>query len=141
MSLADPTGRLITEIRDDPTVAALVAGRVRGGEPAPGDALGPGHYQAFVVLARLGHTRAPHAPTQGIRYVARCYGVTYQGATALAAAVSDAVHAKGHRISAGGVSIFGSFDDGGGGSDKDPDTGQPVEYVFIDVGALTSLIP
>lgn len=140
MTLADPTGKLLTEIRDDATVAALVSGRVRGGEPAPGDALGPGHYQAFVVLARLGHIRAPHAPVQGVRYVARCYGRTYAEATALAGAVSDAVHNRGHRISGGGVSIFGTFDDGGGGSDKDPDTQQPVEYLFIEVGALTSLV-
>ncbi len=141
MSLADPTGKLLTDIRDDATVAALVSGRVRAGEAAPGDALGAGHWQAFVVLARLGHSRSPHAPTQAVRYVARCYAATHQGATALAAAVSDAIHAKGRRISGGGVSIFGSFDDGGGGSDKDPDTDQPVEYLFIDVGALTSLIP
>jgi hypothetical protein len=67
--------------------------------------------------------------------------VTRQGATALAAAVSDAVHARGHRISGGGVSIFGSLDDGGGGSDTDPGTGQPVEYLFIEVSALASLVP
>jgi hypothetical protein len=136
VSLPDPTGRLITEIRDTTGEA-----RVRGGEPAPGDALGPGHYQRFVVLVRLARTRLPHAPTQGVTYAARCYGVTHQDAAALAGQVADAVHDRGHRITPGGLSIFGSFDDGGGGSATDPDTGQPYEVVLFSVGALDRLLP
>ena len=141
MSLVDPTGRLLIEIRDDAGMAALVSGRVRGGEPAVGDALGPGHYQRFVVLVRLARTRLPRAPIQEVRYAARCYGTTYQDAAALAGAVSDAVHARGHRITPAGLSIFGSFDDGGGGGLLDPDTSQPYEVVFISVGALDRVLP
>ena len=140
MTLPDPTGRLLTEIRGDPAVAAITT-RIRGGEPAPGDALGAGSYQPFVVLVRLARTRLRWAPVQAVRYAARCYGATYQGAAELAGAVADAVHAKGHRINAAGLSIFGSFDDGGGGAMADPDTGQPYEVVFIDVNALSVLIP
>jgi hypothetical protein len=139
--MIDPTGRLITEIRDDATVAALVAGRVRGGEPAKGDALGPGSWQRFVVLVRLGYQRLPRAPIQEVRYAARCYGLTFQDAAALAGAVSDAVHARGHRITPSNAVIFGSFDDGGGGASSDPDTGQPFEVVLVTVGALTETLP
>jgi hypothetical protein len=140
MTLVDPLGRILTEIRDNAAVAALTT-RIRGGEPAPGDALGPGAYVPFVVLTRLGSSRLPHAPVQEVRLLAKCYGVTAQGATALAGAVSDAIHATGHRISGSGVVIFDSFDDGGEGATKDPDTDQPMASVVISVNALTSLIP
>jgi hypothetical protein len=133
-------GKILTEIRDDATVAALTT-RVRGGEPAPGDALGAGHYQRFVVLTRLGQSRLKRAPMQEVRLLAKCYGASYQDAAALAGAVSDAIHAKGHRISSSGVAIFGSFDDGGEGASADPDTQQPYEAVVIQVNALTSLAP
>ena len=53
----------------------------------------------------------------------------------------DAIHAKGHRISPSGVSIFGSFDDGDMGAQFDPDTQQPTVDLIATVGASTSLIP
>lgn len=152
MSLADPTGRLLVEIRAHPAVAALTT-RVRCPEPMgrtvnaagvttdEGDARGPGHYVRFVVLTKLARTRLRRAPIQEVRYVAKCYGTTAQDADGLAAAVSDAVHATGHRISPAGVSIFGSFDDGDGGATKDPDTGQPMTPIFITLGALTETLP
>lgn len=138
--MIDPMGRILTEIRDNVAVAALTT-RVRGGEPAPGDALGAGSYQRFVVLTRLGSQRLKRAPIQEVRIVAKCYGSTYQDAAALAGAVSNAIHATGHRISASGVAIFGSFDDIGLGAEKDPDTLQPHEDLIIAVGALTELLP
>ena len=152
MTLADPTGRLLLDIRGDASVAALTT-RVRCPEPMgrtvnaagvetdAGDARGPGKYVRFVVLVKLARTRLPRAPIQEVRYVARCYGLTAQDADTLAGAVSDAVHARGHRITPAGVSIFGSFDDGDGGSSKDPDTGQAMTPVFITVGALTEALP
>lgn len=138
--MIDPLGRILTEIRDDPAVAAITT-RIRGGEPAPGDALGSGSYQPFVVVARLGTQRAKRAPIAEVRIVARCYGSTFQSAAALAGTVSAAIHDRGHRISPTGIVIFNSFDDGGLGAEKDPDTGQPHEDLIIALGALTSLIP
>ena len=140
MTLADPFGKILTDIRDDPTVAAITT-RIRGGEPAPDDALGPGQYQPFVVLSVLGRSRLKRAPLQEVRLVAKCYGATFQGADALAAAVSDAIHAVGIRTSGSGVVIFGSFDDGGEGATKDLDTAQPMSSLIISVGALTETIP
>jgi hypothetical protein len=140
MTLVDPLGFVLTTIRSDATVAAITT-RVRGGEPAPGDALGPGKYIPFVVLTKLGHSRLKRAPVQEVRLAAKCYAATNQAADALGGAVSDAIHAAGHRISSSGVSILGAFDDGGEGASKDPDTGQPVSVIVIQVNALTSLLP
>jgi hypothetical protein len=135
----DPLGYLLTSIRDDTGVATITT-RIRGGEPAPGDALGPGAWQPFVVLVRLGYAREKRLPMQEVRIAARCYGATYQQAAALAGAVSDALHALGPRISTAGVGIWLSFDDGGGGADADPDTGQPNETVIFSVIATTQVV-
>jgi hypothetical protein len=137
--MTDPLGYILTTIRDDVYVSAITS-RIRGGEPAQGDALGPGAWVPFVVLTRLGTLREKRLPVQEVRILAACYGVTYQGAAELAGAVSDAIHAMGARISTGGVGIWLSFDDGGGGATTDPDTGQPREDVIISVQAATELI-
>jgi hypothetical protein len=140
MSLVDPTGYLLTGIRDNAAVQALGM-IVRAGEMAPGDAGGPGHYKRVCVLVRLGASRLKHVPIQEVRYAARNYGLTFQDAAVVAGTVSDAIHAIGHRINGSGVAIFGSFDDGGEGATKDPDTDQPMETVIIQVNAATGLIP
>jgi len=137
VTLVDPTGFLLTTIRDNATVAALVSGRVRGGEPAPGDALGP-PYQRFIVLSGLHPQREKRVPIAEVRYVAKCYGLTHQDATALAGAVSDAVHGIGPLHNAAGVVLFKAFDDGGEGATKDPDTKQPMAAVVISVIAGTA---
>lgn len=137
--MIDPLGYVLTTVRDDTGVVAITT-RVRGGEPAPGDALGPGSWQPFVVLVRLGAQRERSLPMQEVRIAARCYGVTYQQAAALAGAVSDALHALGPRISSAGIGIWNSFDDGGGGADADPDTGQPYEVVIFSVIAATQVV-
>ena len=138
--MIDPLGFVLTTVRDDPAVAAVAGTRVRGGETAKGDALGAGHYQPFVVLVRLGAQREKRLPVQEVRISARCYGATAQGAAELAGLVSDAVHARGPRVSPSGVGIFASFDDGGDGAARDPDTQQPYETVVISVTAATSPI-
>jgi hypothetical protein len=145
MALVDVTGYILTTIRDDAGVAALTD-RVRGGGPQGGDALPVGQWRRFVVVVRMGRARNTHSPLQWVRLAARCYGagkdvqLAAVDAAALAGAVSDAVHEKMHRISTGGVSVFGSFDDGGSGMLTDPTTGQPYEVVFVDVNALTVLV-
>ena len=144
-ALADPTGRILTEIRGDAAVAALCT-RVRPGQPAGkteadgGDARGPGQYVRFIVISRLGHARLKRVPIQEVRLLVKCYGLTVQDAAALAAAASAAVHARGHRLTSGGVAIFGSFDDGGSGADTDPVTGQPHEDFIVQVSASTELL-
>ncbi len=135
--MIDPLGKLLTEIRDDPAVAALTT-RVRGGEPAPGDSAVP--FGRFVVLVRLGVAREKRAPVQAVRIAVRCYGSTYGDAAALYGAVSDAIHNVGPRIGATGVLIHRSFDDIGMGADQDPDTGQPHEDGVISLFAATQVV-
>lgn len=145
MTLPDPLGRILTELRDDADVSAITT-RIRGGEPMgktatdAGDARGPGAYVPFVVLTRLGRSRLARVPVQDVLIDARCYGATFQQAASLAGAVSAAVHGTGHRITPAGVAILGSMDAGGGEATKDPGTGQPYESVLISVGALTRLL-
>jgi hypothetical protein len=140
MTLVDPLGRILTEIRDDPAVAAITT-RIRGGEPAPGDALGPGSYLPFVVLTRLGGLREKRLPIQEVRLNVASYGVTAQGAAALAGACSDAIHGIGPCISTGGVGIWVAFDDGDAGAVRDPDTQQWREDFVVSITAATELIP
>jgi len=135
--MIDPLGKLLTEIRDFPAVAALEA-VVRGGEFAPGDAAVP--FRRVVVLVRLGMTRDKRAPVQAVRIAVRCYGSTYQDAAALYGAVSDAIHNVGPRIGATGALIYRSFDDVGMGAGKDPDTGQPHEDWVIQLFAATQVV-
>lgn len=135
--MIDALGTLLTEIRDDPSVAALTT-RIRGGEPAPGDAATP--FLRFVVLVRLGSTRDKRAPVQEIRIGLRCYGTTFADAAALYGAVSDAIHNVGPRIGATGVLIHRSFDDAGLGAQTDPDTGQPHEDGVISLFAATQVV-
>lgn len=139
--MIDPLGRVLTQIRDYPAVAALTD-RIRGGEPAPGDAIGP-PYQRFVVLVRLGAQRQKRLPMQEVRLAARCYGAganPTRDAAIVASAVSDAVHAKGPSISAGGIGIWVSFDDGGDGAGQDPVTNQPYEELIVSVIAADRLL-
>lgn len=135
--MIDPLGKLLTEIRTDPAVAALTT-RVRGGEPAPGDAAVP--FQRFVVLVRLGTRRERRAPVQEVRIGLRCYGTSFADAAELYGAVSDAIHNVGPRIGATGVLIHRSFDDSGTGASKDPDTGQPVESGVVQLFAATQVV-
>lgn len=137
--MIDPTGFLLTTIRDYPAVAALTT-RVRGGEAASGDAIGP-PFQRFIVLSELGYLREKRVPIAEVRYVAKAYGLTHQDATALAGAVSDAVHGIGPLTSASGVVLYQAFDDGGEGSTADPDTHQPMASVIVSVIAATQVAP
>lgn len=122
----DPMGALITELRADSDVAALVSARVRGFEPAPGDALGPGSYQAFIVLTALSVPPHPRVPITFAEYGARCYGATPQGAWAVWGAVVKALHQVGDRTKSNGLLIYRTFVLTGGSQDRDPDTQQPV---------------
>ena len=132
--MIDPLGFLLVTIRDNPAVNAIVAGRVRGGELAEGDAA------PAVVLRRLGVTRSPMGRTgraglEGVTISALCFGTTYVQAAQLYGAVSDAIHMKGPRRDASGRQIFLSVDESDGGAALDPDTRWPTETATIFVVA------
>lgn len=136
----DVLPKLLVEIRDDDVVAAIVGNRVRGGEPAPGDAKGVGEYKAFLVLVQLDAPRAPRVPLQTVRIAARCYGRDHAEAARLRWAVSNAIHLTGPRVVGSGLGIFTSLDDGGGDQEKDPDTGQPLQVMVIEALATTQVV-
>lgn len=144
MSLVDPVGTLIAELRSDPTLSSLTT-RIRGGEPAPGDVLeapstGTRKFQRFVVLVRLGATRQHRAPVQTVRIGVRAYGATYQDAAALYGAISAAIDNVGPRLGPTGVAIYRSLDIESGGALKDPVTGQPYEDGVLELIASTDVV-
>lgn len=133
----DPSGSLIVEARTDPDVAALVSNRVRGPEPAPGDARGPGEYIAFVTVAAL--DVPPHwgVPVTFADYAINAYGTTFQNAWAVWAALVKAFHKVGPRTKANGLAIYQTLIASGGTEDNDPDTRQPVVRGVLRVVAST----
>jgi len=137
--MIDLTGKLLIELRDDTEVDALVDGRVRGFEPAPGDVKPKGSYQAFVVIVALDTVRMSRAPVQRATYAIRCYGATPQAAMALYGACSDTLHNIGPRLHAD-TGIYISFDTTGGTAEKDIDTGQPYVTFIAELIAPTQVV-
>lgn len=136
--MLDPLGKLLTELRDDDGVDALVDGRVRGFEPAAGDAKPKGSYQAFVVISALDSRREPRSPTARWTFGVRCYGSTAQNAMAVYGACSDAINNIGPRLRASdGLGIYISHDIGGGSAERDPDTQQPYVTFTVELHATT----
>jgi hypothetical protein len=133
----DALPKILIELRDDIEVDAIVDGRVRGFEPAPGDSQGPDTYKAFVVVVQLDAPRMARLPVQRPRIAVRCYGRTPQEAAALRWACSNAIHDLGPRVHGNGLGIYNSFDDTGGEQEKDPDTKQPLQTFIVDLFATT----
>lgn len=135
--MLDPLPKILIELRNDVEVDALVDGRVRGWEPAEGDAQPFGKYKAFVVLVRLDAPRLPRAPIQQASIAVRCYGTDKANAYAVYAACSDAIHNIGPRLHNNGLGIYISHDDTGASQDADPVTKQPLETFVIRLSATT----
>lgn len=146
----DPVGRLVTELRDDPAVAAIVGQnptmhpRVRGQNPAAGDTRSDDRgeaagYRAHIVIVTLGLPRHPQVPLLRARHAIRCYGRTAEEATALYVAASRALHARGPRR-AGVQAIYVTHDDTGGDYTTDPDTLQPLYTFTVETVATTQVV-
>lgn len=129
--MVDPMRSILAELAASPAVAAIAGDRIRRYEPAPGDARGPGEYQPFVVLVRIGGSRERgRVPLQQVPIAARCYGATDHEATQLAGAVADALDNVGPR-----GSVYRTYVPEVGGTLSDPDTGQPYLEVLIEAYA------
>ena len=104
--MLDPTGALVLEVREIPEVAALVKSRVRPNEPAgasadyEGDALGVGHYKAFIVITPLSIAPDRRLPITTAEWSFSCYGTTFQNAWAVYGAVVKGIHGLGVRTKA-----------------------------------------
>lgn len=137
--MLDPTGAIITELRADPDVAALVGTRVAAGEVPPGWGKGAGSYQAFVILVGA---PAPdrRVPMTRARYAVRCYAATYQQASAVWGAVVKALHKVGPRVKVSGLGIYLSAIGEDADSFRDPDTAQPYTEGSLDVIATAQAV-
>lgn len=128
----DPIRDLVDELIASSVVST---DRIRRGEPASGDAQGPGGFLKFVVLVPLPSTRNLRLPVERITVIARCYAATYSEARILASEVAREVNNRGPRI---GLSlIYRSFAPSVGGEERDPDTGQPQVNVTLTLHAAT----
>jgi hypothetical protein len=136
----DPLGSLLVEIREDVDVDALVDGRVRGFEPAPGDAKPNGSYQGFIVIVALGVPPDPQLPVTFATYGIRCYGATPQAAWAVWGAVVKCVHENPVRVKSNGLGIYKTIVVDGGEQGKDPDTQQPVVTGTVRLIATTQAV-
>lgn len=143
--MIDPTGVIVSEIRDDSAVRAIVgqhAGvwKVAGGEAR--EAWTP----PYVVVMRLGVSRAPFNPgnkrlgMQLVRLAANCFGATQQQAAQLYGAVSDVLHVKGARRDAQGRQLFISFEEVGGQPDTQIGTGWPYETAIFNIVAAAQAV-
>jgi hypothetical protein len=125
-------GAVITELRDDADVAALVGTRVRANRPKgadtydAGDARGAGQFVAFVVVSTTSAFPSRRVPLAFTEYIVRCYGATPKDAREVWGAVCKAMHDVGPRLKSSGLGIYRSAIVGGGSDDEDPDTHQPV---------------
>lgn len=145
--MVDPTGFLLTSIRDDAAVAAIST-RIRADEPGPGDAewvidaaTGKKRYKhRFVVLFRQGGRRLARNAVQTVMFGFRVYGLTPQDATAFYGVVSDAAHNLNPRLNGSGIGIWNSRVIEDNGAALDPDTGQPYEDGLIELLATTQVV-
>lgn len=131
----DPTGSIIVELREDEGVSDWTS-RIRGGEPAPGDAKDPGQWQRFIVVHKLDPGFIdPQVPVQWPRFAVNVYGTSRQDADEGAGLVTVALHHRGPRRGTGDGAIYASHHGGGAGVVLDPDTGQPTATVIVEVVA------
>lgn len=138
--MIDSFGKALLELRNDSAVAAITD-RVRGHEPGPDDAKGPGEYVPFVVLTDLGTIRGRRElPVNNIRINVRAYAATYTAAKVLYLACSDACHDVGPRVHTGSVGFYDSHDDAGGEEGSDPRTKQPYYEGVFEFLATTSAV-
>lgn len=143
--MLDPMGDMIGEARDAGGIAAIVGARVRGYEPQgatetyDGDAQGPGHYKAFLVLVALSVPPQRRVPVTFAEYAFRAYGRNVREAWDLYRAIVDAFHRQGPRLRSSGLGIYSTWVTGGA-QEKDPKTDQPYVTGTIQLTATTQAV-
>lgn len=120
--MQDPIGRIVQEIR-----AGLQADggtwpvAVRGGRRHEGDATTPGDLPPLVIVRSNSRGRARIADARW-RVTVTAYENDPRLAMLLDSRVSEILHDRGPRFTAGGIGIFRSQEDVGGQPGEDPDT-------------------
>lgn len=141
MTIQDLTGMVITEIRDNAAVTAIVGQKTR---PEWGANEGP----PGVIIEGLGIDYDPGGGTRRLRlqaptFIAKCYGTNRPQARQVANAVVEAVNLRSARKDSSGRLIYLSLVDSGGDMDVDPVTKWPhADVVFSVLGAqLAAAVP
>lgn len=142
-------GAVISELKDDPDVAALVGTRVRHNDPLgavhdpsgnqtyDGDAHGAGQYKAFIIVVVPSDVPMRRVPVQFAEVFLRCYGTSRTNARAVYGAAVKCFHDRGVRVKTNGLGIWRSAMVGGGSDDTDPKTSQPLVVGDIQLIATT----
>lgn len=137
-------GPYVTEIRDDPAIAAVVSvdengyRRVRPFEAAAGDHQGsPKDWNPFIVLSILDAPPEPDIPVTFATVLASCYGSTAQNAWEVYRALIAATHRRDPRKKSSGLAIYRTLVISGGEQGRDPGTKQPVVRAVITLIAST----
>lgn len=136
-------GPLITTTRQDSAIMAVIGTdenglrRVRGFEPAAGDAQPKGKFLPFIVFVILDATPDEDVPVTFASIGVRCYGSTPQNAWAVYGALVRALHRVGPRV-VSGLGIYQTLVRGGQQT-TDPDTKQPVVMATIPLLATAQV--
>lgn len=142
--MKDPLGVVVQELRADPVVGGIVAGRVSGEMPDPD---WPEDPRPMVIVTELSVVRRK-PQLQVPRYAIRCYGagddddprVAPRTSRQLYGAVSDALYLRGPRTGSGGRAIYQSTEDVGGQPGEDPGTGWPYRAAIVRLIAAAQAV-
>ncbi len=142
--MIDVTGLIVTEVRDDPAVRAIV-GQYDGIWKVAAPEARAGWSPPYVQIVRLGTARRAQLGTHRagvltVRIAANCFATTPQQASQLYGAVSDVLHVKRLRRDAQGRLIYVSLEDVGGQPDEQPGTGWPYETAIFSIIAAAQAV-
>jgi hypothetical protein len=140
MTTLSPLAAAVAELLADTPVTTITS-RIRGVEPAPGDALGAGKYQPFVVVSVLDAAPMGHMGVRDVTLGIRCYAATFALAEALALAVEGVFRDKGPRIATSRLGVYHSQVIAGWTPDKDPDTAQPLFHGIVSYPSTIAGVP
>jgi hypothetical protein len=134
----DAVGKIILELRADTAVAAIVGTKVWGQEIPDNIDADP---RPFILVHNLVNVPHSREPLQNSRVSIMAVGLTPRLAAALYVAVSNALHDKGPRHTAGGTAIYRSHEEAGGQPMTDPQTGWPSSTAIYVLQAASIPLP
>jgi Protein of unknown function (DUF3168) len=136
VTVADPIGEIITELRADSGVGSIVGTKVWGAEIPDKASPDP---RPYLLVKRVSATRLKRAPVQTVRVSVQCVAKTPRLAAELYGAVSAALHVTGPRgYTSGKIGVYLSTDEGSSPL-TDPQMGWPYEQAVFSVWATTGV--
>jgi hypothetical protein len=139
-AMTSPLGSAIAELQDAVTVSAITT-RIRPVEPGAGDALGAGHYLAFVVVSVLDSRPLGHMGVRETTLGLSCYAATWPLAEVLYLACEGVFLDRQARLGPGRIGVYNSQVVSGGEPDRDPDTQQPLFRGVVSYPTTIAAVP